>query len=83
MTFSQRFSYTNATKAAVRLILEPWAEEYVIQSGQRVDIVASSNTSDGCVEFEQLSDCLIIYGYPGSVVSLSSNGRELAPATQE
>jgi len=84
MSLSQRFSYTNETNEPVRLLLEPWAEQYVIQHGQKVDVLVTitEEASDGVIEFVQESDMLIIYAYTGTVISLSTNGKELPPDTQ-
>jgi len=76
---SQKLSYENATELEQRLIIEPWAEQYVIQPGQRVDIVVQSDAPAGCLELEQRPGGLTIYGYTGCIISVLSDGEELAP----
>lgn len=83
MTIRQTFSYTNSTAGDVQVIVEPWAEQFVLRPGQRVEIVVRSESTVGSIEFEQLSTGLIIYGYEGCVVSLSSDGEALVPSTQQ
>lgn len=83
MISTQTFAYTNSTEAALRLTMEPWADQYIIQPGVRVDIVVRGDTTDGCLEVEQHPGGLTIYGYEGCVISLASGGEDLVPASQE
>ncbi|MES2187306.1 MAG: hypothetical protein V4505_22340 [Pseudomonadota bacterium] len=39
----QRLTYTNHTATNTRLIIEPWAEEFVIRPEQQVGIIVESD----------------------------------------
>ena len=82
MPIVQRFTYTNSTSAKVRVILEPWAEEFRVRPGQVVEVVVDAD-APGCIELEQKTACFIIYGYTGSTVELFSDGKEMVPFTEE
>jgi hypothetical protein len=82
MSSPHRFSYTNNAGTALRLTVEPWADEYVVQAGQRVDVLVVGDDSGGYVEFEQLAQEFVIHGYSGCVITLSSDGKELKPVAQ-
>lgn len=74
--------YQNSSEEKIQLVLEPWAEQYSIQPGQTVDILAKGGASGSCYEIEQTADYLIIYAWADCVASVSSNGVELAPDAQ-
>ncbi|GAA4352071.1 hypothetical protein GCM10023165_40800 [Variovorax defluvii] len=82
MTTSQRFSYINGSDVELRVIVEPWADQFLIRPGQRVEVLVRGDGTAGAVELEQLPTGLIIYGYEGCIVSLLSDGKELAPSAQ-
>lgn len=82
MKARQVFTYANGTESDRRLTVEPWANQFIVRPGQKVDIFVDSARLDGVLEFEQVSGGLTVYGYEGCVVSVSSNGKELAPVTQ-
>jgi hypothetical protein len=83
MTSLQKFSYTNRAGMDMRITVEPWAEQFVIRPGQTIDVVVAGGVAGGCLELEQVADGLIIYGYEGTTVHLTSNGEELTPAVQK
>lgn len=83
MISSQKFAYTNSTETALRLSVEPWADQYIVQSGMQVDVVVRGDTTNGCLEIEQHPGGLTIYGYEGCIISLSSDGKSLVPAMQK
>jgi hypothetical protein len=83
MTSIQKFIYTNCTDGAVRITVEPWAEQFVIQAEQQVEITVNDANPDEAIEIEQLSDGLTIHGYEGCVITLTSDGIELEQASQE
>jgi hypothetical protein len=75
-----KITYTNRTGHRLRIILEPWAEEYWIEPDDPIDIVARSGKSAGHIEVEQTDEGLIIYGWEESVVSIFRAGKELGPS---
>lgn len=83
MTKSQRFSYINGSNVELLVVVEPWAEQFLIRPGQRVEILVRGEGTAGTVELEQLPTGLIIYGYEGCIISLLSDGEELVPSAQE
>jgi len=82
MTTSQRFGYINGSDVELRVIVEPWADQFLVSPGQRVEILIRGEGTAGTVELEQLPTGLIIYGYEGCIVSLLSDGEELVPSAQ-
>lgn len=66
MTYTCRFSYTNSSPIPLRLVLEPWAEEYVIQPNSSAEVMGKGGEIGSYFELEQLDDRLIIYGWTGS-----------------
>ena len=80
---TQKFSYINSLDVDAQIMVEPWAEQFVVRPSQRVDFLISNEGKIGAVELEQLPTGLIIYGYEGCVIKLFSDGRELAPSDQE
>lgn len=80
---SQKFFFYNRNETALRLILEPWAEEYTVQPGQRVDIIVTTASVDDFVEFEHHPEAFLIWGqHDRSYITLSTNGKELVPTAQ-
>lgn len=77
-----RINCKNGTSEAMRLIIEPWAEEYWLDPGVSVDVVGKGGTIDGCFEVEYFDKGIIFYGWEGSVVSVFVNGQELSPSPQ-
>lgn len=82
MATLQRFSYINGSDVELRVTVEPWADQFLILPGQRVEVLVRSDGLVGNVEFEQVGAGLIIYGYEGCTISLLSNGEELVPSVQ-
>ncbi|WCM93297.1 hypothetical protein M5C99_00760 [Acidovorax sp. NCPPB 2350] len=84
MKLVQRLLYVNESGKGVRIILEPWAEQFDIAPGARVEIFvhAHGEVANGILELEQLEEGLIIYGYEGCVVNLKSDGVDLPSIKQ-
>jgi hypothetical protein len=83
MALLQRFIYVNGTVNELLVTIEPWAEQFDVRPGQRVEILVSSESTVEPVEFEQLPTGLVIYGQEGCVISLSTDGDELLPSVQK
>lgn len=81
MSVIQKLSYTNETTGNLRLIIEPWADQYVVSPGQKVDIVL--DVADGCVEVIQSLRGIIIWINVGRVVSMTTNGLEIQPDAEQ
>lgn len=81
MSPARRFTLKNGTTTDLRFTLEPWADQYVVGPGRSVELVVEGNL-EGCLEFEHLSDGLVVYGYTGCLVSVWSDGSEVEPSDQ-
>jgi hypothetical protein len=66
----------------MRLIIEPWAEEYLLEPGVSVDVVGEGRAVDGSFEVEHFNKGMIFYGWEGSVVSVLVNGQQVIPSIQ-
>lgn len=82
MSIVQRITYTNSTAGSVRIILEPWAEEFVVKPRQVVEFVVRADVL-GCLEMEQTAEHLIVYAYETAVIELFSDGKEMVPFAEE
>jgi len=82
MNAAGKITYTNRTRHRLRIILEPWAEEYGIDPDDPIDIVMQNGSPAGHLEIEQTAEGLTIYGWEGSVMSIFRGGKELAPSPQ-
>ena len=74
---SNKLIFTNSSSNNMRLILEPWAEEYSIESNSTVEIIAD-NPSGKEIEIEYNDKAIIIYGWADSMV-VQCNGSTLDP----
>lgn len=72
----------NGTKKTILLIVEPWAEEYLLEPGQSVDVIGKGGVAEGVFEVEYFDGGLIVYGWEGSVLSVFNNGVEVFPNLQ-
>jgi len=79
----QRFAYINSTETSLWLTVEPWADQYIIKPGVRVNVVVRGDSADEYLEVEQHPGGVTIHGYAGCVISLSSNGQDLVPTPKE
>ena len=66
----------NRRRQPMKLELQPWDETAVIPPGGSVQIVAKGPAGD-TVEIDQRRDVVIVYGWPGSVVSVIRDGVDL------
>jgi hypothetical protein len=70
MEYSCKFIYTNSSPDTLLLVLEPWAEEHLLEPDCSVEVVGKGGAENSAFEFEQLDDRLIIYAWPGSIASV-------------
>ena len=66
----------NSRSTALTFSLEPWGEQYTIAPEATFEIVARGPEGDS-LEVEFADDHIIVYGWPGSVVTLFHEGTEL------
>ena len=72
----------NTRLIALTCILEPWGEQYTIAPQATFEIVARGPEGDS-LEVEFTDDHIILYGWPGSVVSLFHEGTEIGSGSAE
>lgn len=70
--------FTNSSDKTIKLILEPWAEEYEVLAGMTVEIV-TSEPKEKEIEVEYEGADIIIYGWSDNM-SVLSQGEELSPS---
>ena len=74
-----RIDFGNTTTSTLTITIEPWAEEHRLESGDRVSI--SFQGERIAVPLIEVSTTgLIVYGSPGSTVSVLRNGTECSGA---
>jgi hypothetical protein len=66
----------NSRSVALTFSLEPWGEQYKLAPNETFEVVARGPEGDS-LEVEFADDQIILYGWPGSVVTLFHKGREL------
>ena len=67
----------NTSGNSIKLILEPWAEEYEIENGMKIEIHAS-DPNDSSIEIEYEKENIIVYGWADSMTVLCE-GKKLEP----
>ena len=70
------FRITNSAKEDIALHLEPWGEQHVISSGVAYKVEAKGPDND-ILEVEYAERKLVVYGWPGSVVTISKIERSV------
>lgn len=78
----QKINCINGSAVVMLLIVEPWAEQYLIEPGRSVDVVGQGGRIDEGFEVEYFNEGIIVYGWEGSVVSVFSNGEMVEPSAQ-
>jgi len=75
MNLCTSFVFTNNSEKTMKLILEPWAEEYNIPVGMKVEIV-TDDPKENVIEVEYDGENVIVYGWADSM-SVQSEGEVL------
>lgn len=70
MEYSCKFTYRNSSPVPLLLVLEPWAEEFLLAPNTSVEVMGNGGESGSTFELEQLDDRLIIYAWPESIASI-------------
>lgn len=79
LTWRQTLEVLNEDAAPLVIVLEPWAEPFVIPPHSSVDVVAFA-PGVGSLEVEQHDNRLTVWGWTGSTVHVLHDGQELEPA---
>ncbi len=69
-----RLQLTNSHPGAIRFALEPWGEEYTLPPEMTLEVTARG-PEGGALEVELAADGVTVWGWAGSVVTLSQDGR--------
>ena len=72
----------NARTIPVTLYLEPWGEQYALPSETTLTVVARGPQGD-TLEVEWADEHITLYGWPGSIVTLLHDGKEVGVGTSE
>lgn len=72
----------NVHDIPMTLYLEPWGEQYTMAPEGTFLVVARGPQGDA-LEVECAEDHLVLYGWPGSVVTLFHAGKEMGIGTVE
>lgn len=75
MGLKQKIIYKNSKNEKIKLILEPWAEEYNIESNSEVEIIVEGDIEKGYLMIESEIDRVVIYGWQGSLIQVFKNGK--------
>src|SRR5687767_4142066 len=65
----------NRRKKALTLRIEPWGEEYTVEPGATVQILARGPEGDE-LDIQWAGDRVTVYGWPGSIVSVLRKGKD-------
>lgn len=74
MRIKQKIIYKNSGINKIKLILEPWAEEYSIEPNSEVEIIIEGDLEKGYLMIESDNENLIVYGWEGSFIQLFKDG---------
>ncbi len=72
----------NAHAVPITLHLEPWGERYTMPPEATFLVVARGPDGDA-LEVECAKDHIVVYGWPGSVVTLFQTGKEVGAGAAE
>ncbi|MEJ5139067.1 MULTISPECIES: hypothetical protein [Acinetobacter] len=74
MKIKQKFLYKNSSSNKIKLVLEPWAEEFEVKPDSEVEIIIEGDLTKGYLMIESDNNSLIIYGWQGSLIQLYKDG---------
>jgi hypothetical protein len=80
--YIRTLSYENKTDKKLLLIVEPWAEQYWLPPGEKVDIVGQGGESGSDFQLNQSDGEIIVFGWIDSIVKVMRNGQEMVPSEQ-
>lgn len=79
----QTVIYCNTTAAVTELIIEPWAELYLIESGAQIEVTGVGGEAESCFEIHHAGRGLIVFGWVNSIVTVTRDGKALEPSPQQ
>jgi hypothetical protein len=72
----------NAHASPITLYLEPWGEQYTMPPETTFVVVACGPVGD-VLEVECAAEHIVLYGWPGSVVTLFQAGKKVGTSPAE
>jgi hypothetical protein len=78
----KKIIFSNNSTKNMRLIIEPWAEEFLLSPGIIVEIIAAGENTD-CLEIDYVDRGVAIHGWSGSALTVMLDGKALAQSPQE
>ena len=72
----QTLRIRNGGSADIELHLEPWGDQFVLEPGASVDVIARG-PGDGHLELESRDGRVVIYGWVGSVATVVQGSQEI------
>ncbi|WP_189347968.1 hypothetical protein, partial [Mesorhizobium sp. M4A.F.Ca.ET.090.04.2.1] len=84
MPLNQTIVYRNNTDRAIRIVVEPWARQYLIDPTVEVEFrFFAESASANRIEIEESGKYLSLWPPDGGIVQLFVDGRELKQVAQE
>ncbi|HUS14337.1 MAG TPA: hypothetical protein VM536_04875 [Chloroflexia bacterium] len=76
MMVDTRLRLHNSGPATLRILLEPWGDQYTMQPDDLFEVEAKGPAGDR-LEVAVAPGTVTIYGWPGAMVRVLHNGRDL------
>lgn len=76
-----RLRVTNEHDHPITLVVEPWAEEHLLEPNRSLEVVGSG--PPGVFEVSTCKDNVTVYGWSGSTVSVLRDGVDVAVGSKE
>ena len=76
-----KITFTNRSTKTKRLIIEPWAEEYLIDPDVSVEIIATGK-STASVEIDYADRGIVVHGWTDGSLTVMLDGIELEQSPQ-
>jgi hypothetical protein len=80
--FEQQLEFHNNDEEPLRLILEPWAEEWWIDSGHRIKLTGRGPKLNARFDVWYKHSLIIVGAWSGSVVEVFLDGRPITTGSQ-
>ena len=80
MSFRSTVDVINSSEKSIVLHLEPWGEQFEMQSGERYTILGESPAA-GYFEIEHSNDGILVWLWVGAVAYVYSEGVELGASS--
>lgn len=68
--------YINRTKNSIEIVLEPWAEEFLLMPNQKLELIAEYEGNCDYCQMEQNEDCVVFFAWEHSLVKVFIDGED-------